>query len=43
MTEVLTNPMSVDLRFWKEDFFAKKRLSLFYVNQNSYYFPTMYG
>ena len=42
MTEVLTNPMSVDLRFWKEDFF-QKRLSLFYANQNSYYFPTMYG
>ena len=24
MTEVLTNPMSVDLRFWKEDFLQKK-------------------
>ena len=42
MTEVLTNPMSVDLRFWKEDFLQKKTKFIL-CKLNSYYFPTMYG
>ena len=38
MTEALTNPMSVDLRLWKEDFFTKKELSLIDANQKAIIF-----
>ena len=37
MTEALTNPMSVDLRLWKDDFLLKG-LSLFYANQKAIIF-----
>ena len=37
MTEALTNPMSVDLRLWKEDF-SQKRLSFINANQKAIFF-----
>ena len=37
MTEALTNPMSVDLRLWKEDF-SQKGLSLINANQKAIIF-----
>ena len=38
MTEALTNPMSVDLRLWKDGFFYQKGLSVIYVNQKAIIF-----
>ena len=39
----IDKPYECGLEILERGFFAKKRLSLFYVNKNSYYFPTMYG
>ena len=40
----IDKPYECGLEILERGFFAKKkRLSLFYANQNSYYFPAMYG
>ena len=42
MREAFTNPVSVELGNWKEDFLAKKNKFIQYKSV-SYYFPTIYG